>query len=88
MTLPEAAPARVRTLRATLSSQILVPRIRIRHGLWCCAAKEELMGSRIGCWILAIAFVLVVAVAAGTAPPEDVTYQGRLLDPVVRLDAL
>ena len=46
------------------------------------------MGSRIGCWILAIAFVLVVAVAAGTAPPEDVTYQGRLLDPVVRLDAL
>jgi len=46
------------------------------------------MGSRAGRWILAIAFALVVAVAAATAPPEDVTYQGRLLDPVVRLDAV
>ncbi len=40
------------------------------------------MGSRIGRWILAIACLLVVAGAAGAAPPEDVTYQGRLLDSV------
>jgi hypothetical protein len=39
------------------------------------------MGSRIGCcWILAIGCLLVVAGTAGAAPPEDVTYQGRLLD--------
>jgi hypothetical protein len=38
------------------------------------------MASRIGRWIVAIACLLVVAVAAGTLPPQDVTYQGRLLD--------
>ena len=38
------------------------------------------MASRIGCSILAVACVLGVTVGAGAAPPNDVTYQGRLLD--------
>ena len=39
------------------------------------------MGPRMGrCWILAIACLLAVAGAAFAAPPEDTTYQGRLLD--------
>ncbi len=38
------------------------------------------MGSRMGCWILALSCILGVAVAAQTAPPPDVTYQGLLLD--------
>jgi hypothetical protein len=38
------------------------------------------MASGIGRGILAITCLLFVAVAAGAAPPEDVTYQGRLLD--------
>ena len=47
------------------------------------------MASRIGgYWILAIACLLVLAGAAFGAAPNDVTYQGRLLDPVVRLDVL
>jgi hypothetical protein len=46
------------------------------------AAEEELMAFRIGCWTLAIACLLVVAVAAEAAPPQDTTYQGRLLDSV------
>jgi hypothetical protein len=42
--------------------------------------KKEIMGSRIGCWILSIAGLLVVAGTAGAAPPEDTNFQGRLLD--------
>ena len=45
--------------------------------------KGKLMGSRTGrCWILAISALLALAAAAFAAPPEDVTYQGRLLDSV------
>ncbi len=40
------------------------------------------MGSRIGCWILAISCILGVAAAAEAAPPQDATYQGLLLDSV------
>jgi len=40
------------------------------------------MGSRIGPWILGIVCLLVVAATAGAVAPEDVTYQGRLLDSV------
>jgi hypothetical protein len=41
---------------------------------------EENMGSRIGWWILAISCILGVAVATESAPPQDATYQGLLLD--------
>ena len=47
------------------------------------------MASRIGgYWILAIACLLALAGAAFAVAPNDVIYQGRLLDPLVRLDAL
>jgi hypothetical protein len=35
-----------------------------------------------GCWILALSCIFGVAIAAQTAPPPDVTYQGLLLDSV------
>ena len=47
------------------------------------------MASRIGgYWILAIACLLSLSGAAFAVAPENVTYQERLLDPVVRLDAV
>jgi hypothetical protein len=46
------------------------------------------MGFRMACWMPAISCLLALAGAAFAVAPNDVTCQGRLLDPVVRLDAL